>query len=162
MADYTFVVGKQLKLCGRDTELYHYWDFGDGTPISNNPNPTHIYSSLGTYTVTHTAQSVCGICTAKTHTVEIVDNLPYFGAADFGFKLGEEICFNRKDTELTHAWEFGDGTPISIDASPTHIYYTQGIYTVSHIADSTCGTCTVAKTVEILQCIIPICNPIIT
>lgn len=161
MANYTFVVGKQLKLHGKDTELFHYWDFGDGSTMSNLPNPSHIYPSIGTYLVTHTAQSVCGMCTVSTHTVEIVTSLPYTSTADFGFKLGEEIYFNRKDTELTHAWEFGDGTPISTEVSPIHIYYAQGTYTISHITDSICGTCTVMKTVEILPCTIPECNPII-
>ncbi|MBK8140529.1 MAG: PKD domain-containing protein [Chitinophagaceae bacterium] len=28
------------------------WNFGDGSPISTVQNPTHIFSTAGTYTVT--------------------------------------------------------------------------------------------------------------
>lgn len=168
MADYTFIASQELKLHGKDTELFHYWDFGDGTPISNLPNPSHIYSSLGAYTISHWAQSSCGTCTVKTHTIEIVSSLPYSGIAEFGFQLGEEIFFNRKDTELNHYWDFGDGAPISTLSSPTHIYTTPGTYTMSHWAQSPCGTCTIiTRTIDILSPPVvcptpPVCNFVIT
>jgi len=166
MADYTFIADKELKLHGKDTELYHYWDFGDGSPISNLPNPSHIYSSLDTYTVSHWAQSPCGTCTALAHTVEIVSNISQPSSAQYKFELGEEIYFNRKDTELSHAWDFGDDTPISTLSSPEHIYTNPGTYTIIHTAQSSCGTCTaITKTVEILpsaiECTGPVCNFVI-
>lgn len=163
MADYTFTTGKELKLHGKDTEFFHYWDFGDGTPISNAQNPTHIYSTTGFYTINHWAQSPCGTCTIKTHTVEIVTILPGPGIADFEFALGEEVYFNRKDTELAHAWNFGDGSPISNLPSPTHIYSTQGIYTITHTAQNSCDTCiAITKTIEIVMvCAAPVCDFIV-
>ena len=152
MVDYTFISGQEIKFHGRDTDLTHVWDFGDGTPLLSAPNPTHTYSSIGIYTIIHTAQSSCGTCTAKTHTIEIVSSLPGSGTTDFTFKLGEEIHFNRKDTELNHYWNFGDGTPLSTVLSPTHTYSIPGIYSVTHTAQSSCGTCTaVIKTLQILQ-----------
>lgn len=27
------------------------WDFGDGSPVSTEPNPTHTYETAGNYTV---------------------------------------------------------------------------------------------------------------
>ena len=33
------------------------WDFGDGTPISTDLNPSHDYPSMGNYTVTLTVSS---------------------------------------------------------------------------------------------------------
>jgi len=36
------------------------WDFGDGTPVSNNANPTHIYAASGTYNVCVTVTNNCG------------------------------------------------------------------------------------------------------
>lgn len=160
MADYNFVEGKTLRLHGKDTEFYHYWDFGDGTPISNVSNPSHIYSFLGIYTVSHWAQSPCGTCTISIHTIEIVSSLPYLGTADFGLQLGEEIYFNRKDTEFNHYWDFGDGTPISTLASPEHIYTIPGTYTITHTAQSMCGTCTaIIKSIEILPSVVGCAEP---
>lgn len=152
MADYTFVSGQELKFHGKDTELYHYWSFGDGTPISNTPNPSHIYSSLGMYTISHWAQSPCGTCTALAHTIEIVSDLSQTSTAQYKFRLGEEIYLNRKDTDLNHYWNFGDGTPLSTTPSPTHIYSNPGTYYITHTAQNTCGTCVaIIKTVEILS-----------
>lgn len=37
------------------------WDFGDGSPVSNDASPVHTYTSMGTYTVTLTASGgTCG------------------------------------------------------------------------------------------------------
>ena len=32
-------------------DLTYEWDFGDGTPVSNEPNPTHSFTAAGQYTV---------------------------------------------------------------------------------------------------------------
>ena len=41
-----------FELDSNDNILSIIWDFGDGTPISNERNPSHIYSSPGEYMVT--------------------------------------------------------------------------------------------------------------
>ena len=41
-----------FELDSNDDILSIIWDFGDGTPISNEMNPSHIYSSPGEYIVT--------------------------------------------------------------------------------------------------------------
>ncbi len=39
----------------------YVWDFGDGSPVSTDENPTHTYTSFGTYTVTLSADGgACG------------------------------------------------------------------------------------------------------
>ncbi len=72
MADYTYGIGQELQFNTQDTDLTHTWDFGDGTPISSDPSPTHIYATQGTYIVTHGARDFCGACLSASHTVEIV------------------------------------------------------------------------------------------
>ncbi len=41
------------------------WDFGDGTPSSNQQNPVHSYSDAGTYVVTLTARNSIGTSSAS-------------------------------------------------------------------------------------------------
>jgi PKD repeat protein len=46
-----------------DTSVYAtiwQWDFGDGSPVSTDQNPTHTYTSTGTYTVTQTVLNQYG------------------------------------------------------------------------------------------------------
>jgi Zn-dependent metalloprotease len=42
------------------------WNFGDGSPVDSSANPTHTYSTYGTYTVSLT--SVGGACGSNTNT----------------------------------------------------------------------------------------------
>lgn len=152
MADYTFTAGQIIRFGRKDTELVHLWDFGDGN-TSTLPNPFHTYSSLGTYAVAHTSWNPCGTCVGgANHTVEVVPNLSTPSTADYKFQLGEEVHFNRQDTELIHLWDFGDGNT-SVLPDLYHTYTTPGTYTVSHTAWNVCGTCIGGEThtVEILQ-----------
>ncbi|WP_130735931.1 PKD domain-containing protein [Flavobacterium sp. J27] len=50
------------------------WDFGDGTPISNQQNPTHTYVTPGDYNVSLTALDVdgCSKTITKTAYVKVV------------------------------------------------------------------------------------------
>jgi len=58
-----------LELVG-DTVSTYYWDFGDGSPVSNDIYPIHTYLIPGTYTVCHTIETYLGcsstICTDIT------------------------------------------------------------------------------------------------
>jgi PKD repeat protein len=72
MADYTYGIGQELKFNTLGTDLIHTWDFGDGSVISSDPTPIHIYTLPGIYTVIHGARDFCGSCTSVSHTVDIV------------------------------------------------------------------------------------------
>lgn len=50
----------------------YQWDFGDGTAISTEESPSHVYSAAGTYTVTLTAVGITGEEDLSEMTVEIV------------------------------------------------------------------------------------------
>ncbi|GAB4581344.1 MAG: hypothetical protein Fur0022_40910 [Anaerolineales bacterium] len=53
------------------TDLTYLWNFGDGN-TSTDPSPTHLYTALGTYTVTLTATNTLGSdsITQQVHIVE--------------------------------------------------------------------------------------------
>lgn len=45
------------------------WDFGDGSVMSNETNPRHVFAGFGVYTVTMTITDLDGCCTTKTISV---------------------------------------------------------------------------------------------
>ncbi len=113
------------------------WDFGDGNTATGN-SVTHSYSQSGTYTVTFTATNEgstdSGTCTVRViappEIVTITANKTTVSTCDDD----PSITFSanvRGDAPLTYRWDFGDGTPTSNQASPTHTYANVGTYTVT-------------------------------
>jgi PKD repeat protein len=47
------------------------WDFGDGSSLSNDPNPSHVYDAEGTYTATLTVMNTQGATATDTATVTV-------------------------------------------------------------------------------------------
>ena len=107
------------------------WDFGDGT-TSTEQNPTHTYSTPGTYTVTFTATNEVG-SNVKTQTITVNYPAP---VADFAGNTTSgtaplDVKFTDKSTGKVTGWnwDFGDGTT-STEQNPTHTYSAPGTYTV--------------------------------
>jgi len=126
------------------------WDFGD-TRTSTTQNPTHVYDSEGTYTVSLTVRNADGEDTeVKTNYITVTSGpLP---AADFsgtprsGF-VSLSVAFTDLSTEnpTSWSWSFGDGGT-STSQNPTHIYNNVGTYTVSLTATNAYGSDTETKT----------------
>ncbi len=54
------------------------WDFGDGSPLSTDENPTHTYASIGNYTVTLTATNQYGNNTeTKVDYISVLEGEEY-------------------------------------------------------------------------------------
>lgn len=51
------------------------WDFGDGSPVSTDQNPTHEYDTPGLFTVTLTVTWICGSLTFS-RDIEVVEGVP--------------------------------------------------------------------------------------
>lgn len=86
------------------------WDFGDGTPVVNQQNPTHIFAALGSYTVTLISSD--GVCRDTTTTTVEVGSIigveEELGASSFElypnpsdgvFHLGFEL-YQRKEVNI--------------------------------------------------------------
>ena len=54
--------------------LTYDWDFGDGTPRSSSPNPTHTYANAGTYTARLTVDDGTGRRPSTTTTIQVGGN----------------------------------------------------------------------------------------
>ncbi len=52
------------------------WDFGDGTPVSNDANPAHTYAADGTYTATLTVSDIHNNISTKTLTIHAGQTAP--------------------------------------------------------------------------------------
>jgi len=115
------------------------WDLdGDGTEDSDAENPTHTYTTPGTYEVSLTVTNSDAQTDTVTHEVEVPAAKP---TANFDYSptapdVRDEISFEDKSSAVdpatieTWAWDFGDDST-STDQNPTHTYTTMGTYAVS-------------------------------
>ncbi len=115
------------------------WNFGDGTN-STEQNPTHTYSTAGTYTVNLTVSnkndtvSKLGTVTVQAYIPPPVT--PINPVADFNANPTEgyaPLTVQFTDSSQNVAgwnWNFGDGAT-STEQSPQHTYSTAGTYTVN-------------------------------
>lgn len=121
------------------------WTFGDGG-VSTGPNPSHIYTSAGTYTV---CQMVFNSCSSDTlcQSVTVSCEVPTVAFAVTHDDLAASF------TDLTSGadswfWDFGDGNTATT-ASPQHNYQVGGIYAICLTATNECGSMTFCDTVTI-------------
>ncbi len=135
------------------------WNFGDGT-TSNIENPTHTYSTPGTYSVTFTISNALGCISTKTTSVTVVQ------APTASFNYGGANTFCNSDTVIKNAVLTGtnnytggvfSSTPsgLTLNSSNGNITPNTSLantYTVSY-AIPTANNCTVppsTKTITIL------------
>ena len=116
----------------------YYWDFGDGNHAST-PNPSHSYTTAGTYSVSVTAINSKGCSTIVTlpNTVTVYPKPVASFVTPYTLKcsLPAVVPFTSSVSSGTGpfniVWNFGDGSPGTTGNNPTHTYTTSGTYTVS-------------------------------
>jgi len=119
--------------------VFWSWEFGDpGSGInnfSNLQNPSHTYAAGGTYPVRL-------IVTNVNNCVDTFDLNIIIGALPVARFLADTVCLGTPtqftDSSLANAasiilydWDFGDGTPHSSQANPSHTYANYGVYSVT-------------------------------
>jgi PKD repeat protein len=81
------------------TLVAYAWDFGDGTAASSDPNPEHVFTAAGTYTVSLTVrddQGLTGTATTKiTVTAPVVANTLHVG------QMAIQMSVTRTSTRAT-------------------------------------------------------------
>jgi gliding motility-associated-like protein len=111
------------------------WAFGDGSG-STQQNPTHTYTSSGSFTVTLKAQNALGCETSifKPDLVKIlpptlsITNVPVTnGCTPYSFFPVASI--NATEGVQSYFWDFGNGYT-STDPAPGYTYTTPGNYTI--------------------------------
>lgn len=123
------------------------WSFGDGT-TSTVPNPSHVYSSAGTFTVSLRVTNAAGAATATkngfvTVTAASAASTPVasFNASPSSGPAPLSVFFADTSTNTPTAWvwQFGDGTSSNLQ-NPSHSYTGAGTYTVTLTASNSAGT----------------------
>jgi Zn-dependent metalloprotease/plastocyanin len=127
------------------------WNFGDGG-TSTLKNPSHQYTTQGTYTVTLTAANAYG-SDSETKTNYITVTAPQAPVAAFvgsptTVSVGGTVTFTDQSTNspTSWAWTFEGGTPATSTAqNPTVTYSAAGTYDVTLVATNAQGSDTEAK-----------------
>ncbi len=117
------------------------WTFGDGG-TSTATNPSHTYTSAGTYTVALTATNSCGNDVhTMTDYITVTCTAPTAGftgtptSGDYPL----DVTFTDASTGATsYSWNFGDGGT-STSANPTYTYTAAGTFTVTQTVTNSCG-----------------------
>ena len=134
---YSGVRGAAVALSGAASSdpdgdpLTYRWTFGDGG-TSTLAAPGHVYTTVGTFTVTLIVNDGQADSAPATTTVTIANRVPTArpGGPYTGLR-GVAVAFNGGTSSdpdgdpLTYAWTFGDGTT-GTGQIPTHAYSTPG------------------------------------
>ncbi len=117
-------------------------NFGDGVletaiPNSTSFNVSHQYNADGKYSITTFVvdENGCNVTTEAQDLVSLfkVDEIEIFASSFSSCQTTLPVTFSssiNNPDDYTFDWDFGDGNSSS-EASPTHIYTTQGEYTVT-------------------------------
>jgi gliding motility-associated-like protein len=118
-----------------------FWMFGDGD-TSTMLSPTHIYTAFGTYTVKLVVTDAHGCVDTATYVNYIHVNQP---VASFTMDDSLSICppltvhfTNTSINATSYQWYFGDGSS-STTVSPSDLYITASIFTVTLVASNAQG-----------------------
>lgn len=123
-----------------NTIIANLWNFGDGS-TSTQANPNHTYAAPGVYDVRliSFASSGCKDTIIQQVTVKSIPTADFTAPNTCRF---DTVQFSNNSSDLinqplTYEWNFGDGSPVSTVANPTHAYVAAGIYTVTlHVTNS--------------------------
>lgn len=105
------------------------WDFGDGSPVSNTQNPSHLYpTTSSTFTVRFLVTSNLGCSDSIVKTINIHPK-PVVNFTTDDTAGCKKLCVNFKDQSAIASginakwrWDFGDATVKSDLKAPVHCY----------------------------------------
>ena len=125
------------------------WNYGDGSS-STQKNPSHTYTSSGTFTVTLNVSNAAG-SDSETKIAYITVN-PLTPITDFSgtprvLTVGAGVQFTDESSNVptSWSWNFGDGSS-STQENPFHTYTISGTYSVTLNASNSAGSDAETKT----------------
>jgi PKD repeat protein len=114
-----------------------YWDFGDGSGISDTSSSVqHVFSAPGTYTICGVAFNACST-DSLCATITVCDAL---SAAFSATSFLDSAHFTLSSAVDSVYWDFGDSQSLSTtDSTASHVYASNGTYSVSCLAYNACA-----------------------
>ena len=116
-----------------DNAIVSYsWDFGDGSAPSTEENPSHTYTTSGSFTAILTVEDAEGL--QDTATVVIVVESPnneaptaVANATPTNGLVPLDVAFSSAGSTddnaiVSYSWDFGDGSAPSTEENPSHTY----------------------------------------
>ena len=142
-----------------DPPALYNWVFGDGTAGSSIKNPSHLFTTHGSYNVTLTVTDTNGCVNSGTTNI-VVHPLP---TADFTFTptvgtAGLPITFTSTSIGNISVWTWNFGDTAASGNLPTiiHSFTTTGYQTVSLLVETNFGCLdSITKQVLIVEIVIP-------
>ncbi|HVM89983.1 MAG TPA: PKD domain-containing protein [Puia sp.] len=124
----------------QDTLASYFWSFGDGT-TSTLANPTHLFTTPGTYTVTlnfTTIHGCTGTATPYTITVFAKPHASFTARDSLSCRSNQiEVFTNLDDSAMQYTWYYGDGSSdVNNNIYHTHLYTDSGSYTMMLVAST--------------------------
>lgn len=139
------------------------WNFGDGL-TSTGVNPTHVYGSVGVYTVILTVTGTGGAQTQATKSITVVAAAAPVSAA-FSYAplnpiAGQDVTFTdgTSGNATSWSWNFGDGTT-SATQNPVKRFTKAGTYHVVLTASGN-GSSSSSATDIVVNASIPATPPV--
>jgi PKD repeat protein len=137
------------------------WNFGDGSPITNEQYTSHSYTTAGTYPTWVKVTNLCGMETYIYRTVQVANNIPVT-TIDYNISPNpvcpsDEVSFRAYGISA-YVWSFGDGSPNSTRQEVYHKYAAAGSYPVSITLTNGCGNSTTMNETVLVSNGLPVTN----
>jgi PKD repeat protein len=128
------------------SNVAYEWDFGDNTPKSTSPSPSHLYARGGSFNVSLKLTYSCSGCQKFiTYNKNVIVPEPP-PIASFTQQINSctatfnSVFFQSPSCTIqTYNWDFGDGATSTV-ANPAHTYASAGTYSTSLAVAYTCGS----------------------
>jgi len=120
------------------------WDFGDGSPLSNDFVPVHVYADTGDYTIVLIVTDITGECADTVEKTVKVEDVTAGFEMDTTYSCDTVFIVSFTDTSSTNTvidnwlWDFGDDNT-STEQHPQHAFTDSGVFYITLIAGTPSG-----------------------